>query len=57
MKRRHTWTNSLYLYENRVVVRTYDHRKGEWVVILDRAVPWPARSSALATPDLSPEIK
>ena len=32
------WTNSLYLYPDRVVVRTYDHTAGAWLNKLDRTV-------------------
>ena len=57
MKRRNIWTNSLYLYEDRVVVRTYDHRRGQWVENLDRTVPRPALSRTFSTPGLLPDIK
>ena len=32
------WTNSLYLYPDRVMVRTYDHTAGIWLKKLDRTV-------------------
>lgn len=32
------WTNSLYLYPDRVVVRTYDHAAGHWLAALDRTI-------------------
>jgi len=37
------WTNSLYLYSDKVVVKTYDHRKNGWLKELEREVfpkPW-----------------
>jgi hypothetical protein len=30
------WTNSLYLYRDRVLVKTYDHEKGQWMESLER---------------------
>lgn len=30
------WTNSLFLYEDRIIVRTFDHKKNVWLNILDR---------------------
>ncbi len=30
------WTNSLYLYRDRIAVRTFNHKTGEWVEKLDR---------------------
>jgi 3',5'-cyclic AMP phosphodiesterase CpdA len=32
------YTNSLWLYPDHVLVRTYDHRKGAWLEALDRRV-------------------
>lgn len=32
------WTNSLFLYPDRVVVRTYDHRQGRWLDSLERTI-------------------
>jgi len=37
--RRGIWTNSLYLYADRVVVRTFDHRHGAWIDGLERTFP------------------
>lgn len=37
--RRGIWTNSLYLYADRVVVRTFDHRRGVWLEGLERTFP------------------
>lgn len=34
--KKHVYTNSLFLYDDKVVVRTYDHRDDEWVTKLDR---------------------
>ena len=32
------WTNSLFLYPDRVVVRTYDHKQGAWLGHLERVL-------------------
>lgn len=32
------WTNSLFLYQNKVVVKTYDHKTGQWIHSLERTV-------------------
>ena len=32
------WTNSLYLYPDKVVVKTFDHKKGEWLTALTREI-------------------
>lgn len=32
------WTNSLYLYKDKIVIKTYDHKKGEWMDQLTRTV-------------------
>ena len=32
------WTNSLYLYPDKVVVKTYDHKKGTWLQALTREI-------------------
>ena len=32
------WTNSLYLYPDRVDIRTYDHTAGSWLEKMDRTV-------------------
>ncbi len=37
--RRGIWTNSLYLYPDRVAVRTFDHRRGIWLEGLERVFP------------------
>ncbi|MCR5175370.1 MAG: metallophosphoesterase [Anaerovibrio sp.] len=34
--KKHIYTNSLYLYEHKIVVRTYDHRDNAWVKKFDR---------------------
>lgn len=39
MDRETIWTNSLYLYPDKVVVRTYNHHKGSWLPDLDRSFP------------------
>ncbi|WP_462333026.1 metallophosphoesterase family protein [Schwartzia sp. (in: firmicutes)] len=35
--KRHVYTNSLYLYEDKTVVRTYDHTKGVWLDEFERS--------------------
>lgn len=32
------WTNSLYLYPDKVVVKTYNHKKGVWMENLERII-------------------
>ena len=32
------WTNSLFLYPDKVVVKTYDHKKGTWLKALTREI-------------------
>jgi 3',5'-cyclic-AMP phosphodiesterase len=32
------WTNSLFLYPDRVVVKTYDHKQGAWLGQLERVI-------------------
>ncbi|MEN6487073.1 MAG: metallophosphoesterase [Syntrophobacteraceae bacterium] len=36
------WSNSLYLCPDGVVVRTYDHKKGQWLEDLEKKIPLPA---------------
>jgi 3',5'-cyclic-AMP phosphodiesterase len=38
MKSSHIYTNSLYLYGDRVEIRTYDHKKGRWLARFARTV-------------------
>jgi predicted phosphohydrolase len=35
------WTNSLFLYPDRVVVRTYDHKQGLWIKGSERTISAP----------------
>ena len=35
------WTNSLYLYPDRIVIKTYSHQKNVWLTKLDRTVLTP----------------
>lgn len=35
------WTNSLFLYTDKVTVKTFNHKKGVWVAELERAFPLP----------------
>ena len=36
----HIYTNSLFLYKDRAVVRTYDHNEDRWLAGLDRTFPF-----------------
>lgn len=38
MDRETIWTNSLYLYDDKIVVRTYNHRTQQWEEALDRTI-------------------
>lgn len=40
-KHEHIWTNSLFLYPDRVVVKTYDHDKAVWMEPLTREIKAP----------------
>jgi 3',5'-cyclic AMP phosphodiesterase CpdA len=42
MNRETIWTNSLLLYPDKVVVRTYNHKKGVWLPEFERTVMPPA---------------
>ena len=35
------WTNSLYLYPEKIEIRTYSHKKHQWLPQMDRTVPVP----------------
>ena len=35
------YTNSLYLYEDHILIRTYDHARGRWLPAFDRTVTLP----------------
>lgn len=35
------YTNSLYLYEDHILIRTYDHTRGTWLPAFDRTVTLP----------------
>ena len=41
MNRETIWTNSLYLYPDRVVVKTYNHQTDTWLSAFDRTIPRP----------------
>ena len=41
MQRGRIWTTSLFLFSDRVVVKTFDHKKGAWVADLERTVKAP----------------
>ena len=47
MDRETIWTNSLYLYPDKVVVKTYDHSQGQWVDGLERTIGLPALSKSI----------
>lgn len=38
MDRETIWTNSLYLYDDKIEIRTYNHKTDEWVDCLDRTI-------------------
>jgi hypothetical protein len=38
MQRERIWTTSLLLFPDRVIVKTFDHKKGAWVEELERTV-------------------
>ncbi len=38
MQRERIWSTSLFLFPNRVVVKTFDHKKGAWLEALERTV-------------------
>jgi 3',5'-cyclic AMP phosphodiesterase CpdA len=42
------WTNSLFLYPDRVVIKTYDQKKGYWLEEKTRVIPPPALKSTEA---------
>lgn len=43
MKGETIWTNSLYLYPDRVEVRTFNHNTGQWLDEIDRTIARPSR--------------
>ncbi|MFZ2447206.1 MAG: metallophosphoesterase [Syntrophobacteraceae bacterium] len=42
MNRKAIWTNSLFLYPDKVVVKTYNHAAGAWLPDLERTIRTPA---------------
>lgn len=44
MDRENIWTNSLYLYSDKIVVRTFDHKTKNWMDNLERTFIVPNRS-------------
>lgn len=42
MDRETIWTNSLYLYPDKVVIRTFDHAQDRWLDGLERTIALPA---------------
>lgn len=38
MERQTIWTNSLYLYEDRIVIKTFNHKIGEWLSEMEREI-------------------
>jgi len=43
MKREHIWTNSLLLYPDKVVVKTYNHQEGAWRPEFERVIRPPPK--------------
>ncbi|MBI4806380.1 MAG: metallophosphoesterase [Desulfovibrio sp.] len=41
LKRKTIWTNSLFLYPGRIVVKTWDHATGGWLEGSERVIPVP----------------
>jgi 3',5'-cyclic-AMP phosphodiesterase len=41
MNRETIWTNSLFLYPDRIIIKTYDHKKGAWLPDFDRTISPP----------------
>lgn len=41
LNRQTIWTNSLYLYEDKVVIKTYNHRTGEFMDARERTIALP----------------
>ncbi len=39
-KHENVWTNSLFLYADKVVVKTYDYKEGEWMDGMRREILW-----------------
>jgi predicted MPP superfamily phosphohydrolase len=39
----HLWTNSLYLFKEKVVIKTYDHKTGRWINELTREIKSPRK--------------
>ena len=37
-KHTNIWTNSLYLYQQKVVIKTYDYKKSQWLENLTREI-------------------
>lgn len=42
MERETIWTNSLFLYPDKAIVKTYNHKKGTWLPELERTILLPA---------------
>ncbi len=40
------WTNSIYIYSDRVVVRTFNHSEQTWIATLERTLPFPVAKTA-----------
>lgn len=43
MNRGDIWTNSIFLYPDKVVVKTWDHQVNDWLPLLERVIPVPKR--------------
>ena len=42
MNRETIWTNSLFMYPDKIIVKTYDHQKGTWLPDLERTISPPS---------------
>jgi len=43
MERETIWTNSLFLYPDKITVKTYNHKKGSWLPEFERTILPPAK--------------
>jgi 3',5'-cyclic-AMP phosphodiesterase len=41
MNRERIWTNSLFLYPDKIIVKTYDHKQGAWLPKFERSISAP----------------
>ena len=38
MNRETIWTNSIYMYSDKIIIKTYDHKKDAWLPDLERTI-------------------